>query len=153
MKDPQTAALFDSRRRMRSRSVITVGRSLRGILEVLRRNEIVCVAGDVDFMPKIDMVNIFGAPARMPMGPARLCVKTGAPIVPGFVHQRPRGRYLFRIHPPIVPGPGAAPEALEERIVEIMQKEILEDPTQWFAFVDYWNLEASLALARETVES
>ena len=151
MKDPKTDALFERRRRMHCKHLVPLGGSMRAILEALRRNETACLMIDMDFMPRMGMVRFFGAPARMPMGPARLAAMTGAPLMPGFVHQRPGGRYFFRIHPPILPGPDSTPESLEERIVAVLEREILEDPTQWFAFVDFWNPEASLAMARESM--
>jgi KDO2-lipid IV(A) lauroyltransferase len=149
MKDPKTNALFERVRLRHNTSLIPLGTSLRPILKALRANEIVGIAGDIDYSMRTDLVPIFGAPARVPIGPARLAVMTGAPIVMGTLHQKPRGRYLLRLHPPIYPDHGLTADAIQERIVRFLELEILDDPTQWFALFDYWNLEASLALSRE----
>ena len=149
MKDPRTDALFEGVRRRHSLSLIPLGASLRPLLQALRSREMVALVGDIDYSMHTELVPIFGAPARMPTGAARLAVRTGTPIVVVILHQRPRGRYLMRVHTPIFPDPESTVDAVEARVVRLLEREILEDPTQWFALFDYWNVEASLALSRE----
>ena len=58
----------------------------------LRRNELVFLVVDRDIGGTGVDVELFGCPARLPIGPALLALRTGAPIVPTFVSRRRDGR-------------------------------------------------------------
>jgi lauroyl/myristoyl acyltransferase len=75
-------------------------------------------------------------------------MKMRAPIVPGFIRERSGGSYLLRIHPPIVPGPDTSVQEIQERIASVMERQIIEDPTQWYVFHNVWDLEKSLDFSR-----
>jgi len=148
MRDPSTDRLFQSRRRGRGVRLIRFRGAVRPMLAVLARNEVIALAGDIDFSAASHLMSFFGAPARLPMGIARIAARTGAPILPGFIYQRPRGRCLFQMYPPVRPALGEAPELIQRRLVAVLEREIARDPTEWFVFHDVWDIEASLAVAR-----
>jgi KDO2-lipid IV(A) lauroyltransferase len=143
-----TDRLFVRQRERCGIKVIPHGKAVHGVLEALRRHEAVAILGDVDLSPHVDVVKLAGSPARLPAGPARIAMKMRAPIVPGFIRERPRGSYLLRIHPPIVPGPDASVQEIQQRIASVMEREIIEDPTQWYVFHNFWDMEKSLDFSR-----
>ncbi|NQU09577.1 lysophospholipid acyltransferase family protein, partial [bacterium] len=78
--NPRLNELYWTQRRKRGIRVIPLGRAARECIRALRANEIVATVADRDFTPARDTVEFFGAPARLPTGPAKLALATGAPI-------------------------------------------------------------------------
>jgi KDO2-lipid IV(A) lauroyltransferase len=147
MKDPRTAALFERRRLQKGYRPISFGRAAAHVLRLLRQGEWVAMLADVDFSHSDDVMEFIGAPARLPAGPARIALKTGAMILPGFVIRRPDDTFLIRMHPPVDPLEIGTLEGVRERIREVLERELMENPTQWFVFVDFWDREATRRLA------
>jgi KDO2-lipid IV(A) lauroyltransferase len=56
------------------------------LAERLRANRFVCLMADRDLTRSGVQVNFFGEPTRLPAGPARLAVETGAPLHPAHVY-------------------------------------------------------------------
>lgn len=54
--------------------------------ERLRNNMFVCLMADRDLTRNGVEVQFFGEPTRMPAGPAKLAIETGAPLFPAHVH-------------------------------------------------------------------
>ncbi len=148
MRDPATESLFTRRRSRRFASLIPLGAAFRPCLEVLRRRGILAIAADVDYSLRTDLATFFGAPARLPRGPARLALIARAPLVPGFVHGRSDGGYLLRFHAPIVPDAQTTERGLQEAIARVLETEIGADPVAWWVFFDFWDVEAGLAVSR-----
>ena len=116
-------------------------------MRLLREGKAVGMLADVDFSHSNDLMEFFGAPARLPAGPARIAMKTGAIIVPGFAVRRPDDTFFFRFHPPIDPIEIGTLEGVRERIREVLELELSENPAQWSVFVDFWDNEATRRLA------
>lgn len=138
MKDKKTNALFQSRREQRGMRVIPLGRTVRGIYDALNRKEVVALLGDRDYSPHHHEVMFFGASACLPIGPAKLCWHTGAPIVPGFLVRQPDDTFLFRLHPPISTD-GQGVDAIRDQVLRVLEWEIAQNPSQWFIFTPFWN--------------
>lgn len=131
-------ALFQQRRESRGLRVIPLGAAARHTLRALRQREFVCVLADRDYTPHAERVPFFGVPARFPMGPVRLAVATGSPLVAGFALRQEDGTHLLRFHPPLVPaGPDSAHD-LQTRLCGILEREVEANPCQWFMFDDFW---------------
>ena len=121
--------------------------ALRPALRTLRQGGIVTLINDWDRQGSGVPVRFFGRETRLPVAPAVLHLRTGAPIVPCYVHRRPGGRYAAWAEQPIhVPATGGA----EQRILAIMQSvaasleaAIRRDPTQWVLFHPVWPLPAN----------
>jgi KDO2-lipid IV(A) lauroyltransferase len=54
--------------------------------ERLRQNVFVCLMADRDLSRSGVPVQFFGEPTRLPAGPAKLAIETGAPLHPAHVH-------------------------------------------------------------------
>ncbi|MFC9549529.1 phosphatidylinositol mannoside acyltransferase [Rhodococcus sp. NPDC056960] len=112
----------------------------------LRDNGIVCLLGERDLAKKGVPVTFFGEPTRMPAGPAKLAIDTGARLLP--VHcWFTDGGWGFRIDPPIdtTAGVDAATQALAARF----EANISAHPEDWHMLQPLWLSDLSQArLAR-----
>lgn len=131
--------LFQKHRSQRGLQCIPLGHAARGVMEALKRKECVGMLADRDFTAHHFPIVFFGKPAHLSSGPARIAVKTQAPIVPTFLLRQPDDTFLFRFYPPIVPEPRTTVAELQERIRDVLEGEIGRNPLQWFMFDDFWN--------------
>ncbi|MGQ9630213.1 MAG: lysophospholipid acyltransferase family protein [bacterium] len=135
--DPRIRDLFNRRRESRGLRVIPLGASLREGLEALRRNEALVIIADRDITGRGLKVNFFGHSVRMPTGPAALALKTGAPVVAGFIVRRGRKHHIFFLEPLILHPTGDKERDLKvytQRIAGILEEQIRKHPENWFAF-------------------
>jgi len=56
------------------------------LAERLRANKFVCLMADRDLTRSGVQVDFFGEPTRLPAGPAKLAIETGAPLHPAHVY-------------------------------------------------------------------
>lgn len=146
--NPRLNALYQSYRIARQIHPIPFGRAARGCLAALRRNEIVALVGDRDYTGSRDTVEFFGKPARLPTGPARLALATGAPIVCAFLVRLPGDTYRYVVCDPIQPDlQHDTVPSLMRRIAACLEKVIRRYSEQWYLFHDLWNIEEDRALA------
>jgi KDO2-lipid IV(A) lauroyltransferase len=104
MRDANLDRLFeDKRHRMNVGSVYTQPRQecVNQSLKVLRRNEILFVQLDQNFGTGGIFVDFFGAKAATATGPIIFSLRTGAPLVPMFIHRIEGPRHQIEILPPI----------------------------------------------------
>lgn len=101
----------------------------------LRDNKIVCLLGERDLAAKGVPVTFFGEPTRMPAGPAKLAIDTGAPLLP--VHcWFTDGGWGFSIDPPVDVSVGVdgATQALADRFAA----NITDHPADWHMLQPLW---------------
>lgn len=106
----------------------------------LRENKIVCLLGERDLAKKGVPVTFFGEPTRMPAGPAKLAIDTGAPLLPVHCWFTPDG-WGFKIDPPIdvSAGVGPATQALADRFAV----NIAAHPADWHMLQPLWRSDLS----------
>ncbi len=98
------------------------------------------VALQIDRVPRSQRaraVAMFGAPARVPEGPLRLAMVTGAPVVPVFAARTGHRRYEVVVHAPIRVARTAGDAELDaaaQVLADAMQHFVVAHPTQWFHF-------------------
>ena len=119
-------------------------------LGALRRNEILALVGDRDFFNRGLRMPLFGRTLRVPAGPAAFSLKTGAPIVPGFLIRDEDTSYRFILEPPIC-APKDLPLAqaqrqLSQSCLDVMARYIRLYPTQWYMFLEFWKPNPSVIL-------
>ncbi|MDD5255190.1 MAG: lysophospholipid acyltransferase family protein [Candidatus Omnitrophica bacterium] len=140
-KDKIVDDFFNFQRQRKGLKVIPLGRAVRQCLAILAQNEILALVGDRDFTERGVRVNLFGKPTIFPSGPAALSLKTGAPIVPGFLFRNKDDGFTLKFEEPI--HPGSAPEgaqylAIVEKYRPIFERYIREFPDQWYMFRNFW---------------
>lgn len=131
--------LFQKYRSQRGLQCIPLGRAARGVMEALKHKECVAMLADRDFTAHHFPILFFGKSAHLSSGPARIAIKTQTPLVPTFLLRQPDDTFLLRFYPPIIPAPSTTVAELQERIRDVLEKEIGLNPLQWFMFDDFWN--------------
>lgn len=131
--------LFQKYRSQRGLQCIPLGHAARGVMEALKHKECVAMLADRDFTAHHSPITFFGKQANLSSGPARIAVRTQAPLVPTFLLRQPDDTFLLRLYPPIVPDLSTTVEALQEHIRDVLEQEISRNPLQWFMFDDFWN--------------
>jgi Kdo2-lipid IVA lauroyltransferase/acyltransferase len=134
-------ALFQKHRSQRGLQCIPLGHAARGVMEALKRKECVAMLADRDFTAHHFPIMFFGKQTHLSSGPARIAVKTQAPLVPTFILRQPDDTFLLRFYPAIVPEPQTTVAEVQERIRDVLEKEIGRNPLQWFMFDDFWRPE------------
>jgi phosphatidylinositol dimannoside acyltransferase len=117
----------------------------RRLLRMLRDGWHVIIAGDLDTTGTGITVDLFGRPARMPVGPVKLALLTGASLVVAESWREDMDdpeRFSARLSPPLtITGSGADPAAVRagvEQVAGRIEKQIADRPEQWLAFRDVW---------------
>ncbi len=146
--DPKLNELYQSYRKAREIRPIPFGRAARGCIAALRRNEIVAVVGDRDYTASRDTVEFFGQPARLPTGPAKLAVATGAPLVCVFLVRQEDDTYRYVVCDPLPPGQDSQTVVMQH-IARDLERVILQHSEQWYLFHDLWDIEEDRTLAHQ----
>ncbi len=138
-KCKKTNRLFEDRRSRRGIKPIALGRAARGVIKALRKKEFVAILADRDYSRNQYQMPFFGVPSSLPRGPATICVKTGAAMLPAFLVRQEDDNYLLRFMKPIAPNSESTVESIQLSICRILEKEISRDPTQWYMFREFWD--------------
>ncbi|MQS11425.1 phosphatidylinositol mannoside acyltransferase [Streptomyces kaniharaensis] len=117
----------------------------------LREGRLVCLVGDRDLSEAGIEVTFFGEATRMPAGPAALCQRTGAALLPVTLwYDGPAMR--ARIHPEVpVPTEGDRKErtqAMTQAMADVWERAIAEHPEDWHMLQRFWLADLPV---RETV--
>jgi KDO2-lipid IV(A) lauroyltransferase len=138
-RDPRVDGIFLESRRATGIEIVPLGGAVRRLYETLKRGRFVAMAADRDYTGQGELLPFFGQIARMPMGPAKLSLRTGAWILPALSYRRDDGRLVIEVRPPIRPDPFEDTEySLALRCIAVLEDFIRARPEQWSAFEDYW---------------
>lgn len=135
---PALERVFHYFREQRGLKVIPLAHAGVGIIKALKRGEAVALVGDRDFTGNGHPHSFFGREASLPRGAAWFSHRTGVPIYVGFATRAPDDSFILRLHPPIDPAEAGSEDAIQEKIVAIMEETIARDPCQWFIFDPFW---------------
>lgn len=135
---PALERIFEFFREQRGLHVIPLAKAGIGIAKALKRGETVALVGDRDFTGNGRPWKFFGRETSLPRGAAWFAHRFGVPIVVGFVSRAPDDTFFLRFHPPIDPAQVPTEEAIQEKIVAILEDTIARDPCQWFIFDPFW---------------
>jgi KDO2-lipid IV(A) lauroyltransferase len=114
------------------------GSSARAMFQALRRNRLLAFLLDQNIRAESVKVPFFGRPALTPIGPARIAIRAGAPIVPLFIERLAGGRQLVTFHEPIATTRDDDPEELTARLTAIIEAQIRHAPAQWVWMHERW---------------
>ena len=146
--DAKLNKLYQNYRTKRCINPIPFGRAARGALAALRRNEIVGLAGDRDFTGARETFAFFGQPARLPSGPAKLALTSGAAILPIVLVRNADDTFRYVWETAIIPDrEHDTVESLMQRMAASLERLISAHSEQWYLFHDLWNIEVDHALA------
>jgi KDO2-lipid IV(A) lauroyltransferase len=149
--DRKLNGLYQHYRTSRKINPIPFGRAARECIAKLRRNEIIAVVGDRDFTTSVQTVEFFGRPARLPDGPAKLALATGAPLLPIFMIRLPDDTFAYILDEPIwADRKHHNVDDVMRQVAMALERVIRQHSEQWFLFHDLWDIEGDRALATAT---
>jgi lauroyl/myristoyl acyltransferase len=144
--DPRLNELLQNQRTDKGISIIPMEGSARRILRVLQENRPVALAIDRPLSAQEGTpVRFFGRTTYVPGGPAALAVKSGAPIMSGYVWYGHHHQFYLRAFAPIFPRACKGAAEREQEILRLTQcmYDALEQmvrawPSQWYMFRPFW---------------
>ena len=104
------------------------------LAERLAAGRAICLLADRDLTPRGVDVTFFGATARMPAGPARLALTTGAALVPVHLFFRPDGwqvDFLDELPSSDVP-------TMTQAVATAFEQRIAQHPADWHMLQRLW---------------
>jgi lauroyl/myristoyl acyltransferase len=148
--------LFDFFVSHRERLGISIVPAERGAVQQLIRavesGRIIAIVGDRDLGGRGPRVRFFGETAPLPSGPARVALRTGAPLFAMGVYgvRRADGRrgWVGEILDPIEPPSEESPEAvrlLTQEIATRLERLIAQHPEEWHVFQPFWTADRDAA--------
>jgi len=142
---PAMNTLVQSSRRHLGMKVTPMEKVGPSVIRALRRGEVLALLIDVPEPGGTVGVNFFGARTEVPVGPARLALRSGARPMPGIMMRVKGKEELIR---PVIDfdlkfeKSGDEEEdvrRLTQAIVTSLERLIRLDPNQWFIFHDMWD--------------
>ncbi|WP_277622336.1 phosphatidylinositol mannoside acyltransferase [Mycobacterium sp. IEC1808] len=124
------------------------------LCERLRANRPVCLMAERDLTRTGVEVKFFGEPTRMPAGPAKLAIETGAALCPAHCWNEPDG-WPVEIYPPVDTSSGDV-QAITQALADQFATNIAAHPEDWHMMQPQWLADLSserrvkLAGPRET---
>jgi KDO2-lipid IV(A) lauroyltransferase len=109
----------------------------RELIFALRRGGMLGFLIDQSIRAESVKVPFFGRPALTPLGPAKLAIRTGAPVVSVFV-ERSGGKHHIRFNEVIETKSNDDPVALTALITQEIEDAIRRAPEQWVWMHDRW---------------
>jgi phosphatidylinositol dimannoside acyltransferase len=142
LRPPRLFELFlRHREELGMRIVPLAGGTGRPLRRLLAENWIVALVADRDLTGRGIEVEMFGAPRRIPAGPALLALSSGAPLVPCALYTTPTGWHV-EISPPVdaaLTGDRRADAtAITNAIACHFERVIAAHPADWHLFQPGW---------------
>ncbi len=144
LADPQAG--FDVLNRLRAEGGVEVTpitpESLRAAIRRLKSGGIVLTAVDWPVPQDRELIKVFGRPAYLPLGPARLALMTGAMVAIGSCRYDPNGGYVLdAVWPVEITRSGKRRQNVltnTRRFAAIVEEHVRAHPEQWMMFHPFW---------------
>jgi len=122
--------------------IIDMKNALKGVMEHLRKNEMVVILTDQNAGRNGLMTDFLGYPASHWKGAAKISIRYDVPIVPGYVVRDESDRLIFRFEPMIKSSCYTDDDEgclkLIKRINSTLERQILQYPHLWFWVHKRW---------------
>jgi phosphatidylinositol dimannoside acyltransferase len=106
------------------------------LVERLRDNQVVCLMAERDLSRTGVEVDFFGEPTRMPAGPAKLAIETGAALLPVHCWYEPHG-WGMRVYPPLDTSSRDV-TVITQALADRFAKGIAAHPADWHMLQPQW---------------
>lgn len=141
--DPDLQAYFERSRRQTGLNVIPVAKAATQLRASLAQGDTVGLVADRPVGGSGTPVELFGAPARLPVGPAVLALESGAPVWLVATRRVGSNQYRARIEQIELPEAGTRRERLSAFLAaqsRAFERAIADAPEQWWtAFFPIWD--------------
>lgn len=145
LRNPAVDRWLTARRREAGLGTIPSETGVRDIYAALGAGRFVAMLADQDARRHGVFVPFFGRPASTAIGPARIALATGAPIIMGFNVRGPDGRHTIHVEPPLTAEEPRSPDAawrLTARHAAHLEAWVRRHPEQWFWLHRRWKTAA-----------
>jgi len=152
-------ALVQGSRRYLGMKVMPMERVGPSVIRALRKGETLALLIDVPEPGGTVRVDFFGAPTEVPVGPARIALRSGARVMPGVVmrvkgeEEKLRPVMDFDLTYERTNDEDEDVRRLTQQIMSSLERLIRLDPNQWFIFHDMWNRNQKVARAETALAS
>jgi phosphatidylinositol dimannoside acyltransferase len=106
------------------------------LCERLRDNRVVGLMAERDLSRTGVQVNFFGEPTRMPAGPAKLAIETGAALFPVHCWYEPGG-WGMRVYPELDTSSGDV-TVITQALADLFARNIAAHPADWHMMQPQW---------------
>lgn len=144
LKPEAAFRLFLEHRRALGMGIVALGGERVGeeLTRLLAANELLCLVADRDLSGRGVAVEMFGAIAQVPAGPAMLSLATGAPLMVCAAYHVEGGGWEVVVEAPVgIERTDSFRDdvtSLTRLVAAGFEREIASAPTQWHMFQDYW---------------
>jgi len=142
LKDERLNDLMFQHRNAFGAVAVEKGKEMVRLFKALRTGGSVAMLIDVDTRVKSRFVNFLGMPAATPVGAAILAMKTGAAVVPMFIHLNEKGLQEIDVFPEVeVKTDGDEESDMVEntqRFTRVIESFVRQHPTQWTWMHERW---------------
>ena len=115
--------------------------AVRAMISTLRKNQLVVIPVDRAVQGESVEKDLFGAPARLSLGPVSLAIRTGAVLLGAFGWYMPHnniGGCVVPISLALNEDERKDPDKLVEKVIETLEANISARPEQWVMFSPVW---------------
>ncbi len=119
--------------------------------ERLRDNKLVCLMAERDLTRTGVQVDFFGEPTRMPAGPAKLAITTGAALLPVHCWYESDGTRV-RFYPPLDCASGDV-GVVTQALADVFARNIADHPADWHMLQPQWLADLSQERQARLAES
>lgn len=139
LEPPEVFDWFAELRRAYGVNVVPLGPGAMGELTAaVKRGDVVCLVADRDIGGTGIELDFFGERTSLPVGPALLARRTGAPLLPTAIYFRGRQRVAV-VTGSIEPARGRAEnERLTRAVTDELERLIAAAPDQWHVLEPNW---------------
>ncbi len=141
--DPDIQSYFEQTRAASGLNLVPVQRAAAELRPALERSEAVALVADRPIGGSGTPIELFGTPARLPIGPAVLALETGAPAWLVTTRRTGWGEYGARLEQIEMPAGGTRRERLAGFMAaeaRAFERAIADAPEQWWtAFFPVWD--------------
>ena len=146
-EDIEPPKLYDYVNTLRSRfglRMIKLGSTqVLTIYRLLKKNEVLLLAGDRDVTDDGIPTIFFDALADMPPGPVALALRTNTPLIYGYTNRKPDNTSIVQLEPPLeLVRTGDRDLDLKinmRKMAQLLEEQILNNPSQWVVLQKVWD--------------
>ncbi len=130
--------LLNILREKKGNMVIRKGTDIKNIFRVLHDGKSVGILADQNAGSSGELIDFFGRPASTATGPYRFAQKSGAWILPAFIHRKEGPYHDLVLEEPMKIGPNEDLKPYMRKYNSLLEKHIRKDPEQWFWMHKRW---------------
>lgn len=133
--------LLNRLRELNGNIVVRKGSDIKNLFKILRDGNGIGLLADQNAGEAGELINLFGRPASTTSGPYRIAQKTGAWVLPAFIHRKKGGLYHeLVLEPPMVIEKGEEIIPYVREYNRHLEKHIRAHPDQWLWMHKKWKL-------------